>query len=165
MSPSILSARDVNKIAARSLAAVFESLLASAFRLLSRGSDCELLHRTSITVSHHTVMFMPSRSEDFGTAIKVVSVPTSAKDNRGLPASTILMDEEMGRVEAIVKSSALTALGTAAGAVLTTRLHFPVPPTSLLAFDAGKQVEPHVDLHIHAFPCIRWCVIVNCSKG
>ncbi|KAI6041921.1 hypothetical protein EDC04DRAFT_2564961 [Pisolithus marmoratus] len=139
--------------------------MASVFRHLSSGSAYASPHRTSITMCHHTALFMPSRVENIGTAIKVVSVPTSAEDKRGLPASTILLDEETGRVSAILNASALTALRTAAGSVLATRLLLSEPPTSLVAFGAGKQVEAHVDLHIRAFPSIKRCAIVNRSKN
>ncbi|KAI6149841.1 NAD-binding protein [Pisolithus tinctorius] len=148
MSLLILSAQDVNTITATLPSAELEALMASVFRRLSSGSHYASPQRTSITMSHHTALFMPSRIEDIGTAIKVVSVPTSADDKRGLPASTIFLDEESGRVEAILNASALTALRTAAGSVLATRLLLSEPPGSLVAFGTGKQIEAHVDLHI-----------------
>ncbi|KAI5987096.1 hypothetical protein EDD15DRAFT_2296040 [Pisolithus albus] len=74
------------------------------------------------------------------------------------------MDEETGCVKAIVNASALTALRTAAGSVLATRL-LSKPPISLVAFGAGKQIEAHVDLHIRAYPSIKRCVIVNRSRN
>ena len=55
----------------------------------------------------------------FGTAMKVVSVPSaSAPDEikqKGLPASTIVLDEITGEVKALVNASKLTALRNAAG--------------------------------------------------
>ncbi|KAI5992568.1 NAD-binding protein [Pisolithus orientalis] len=115
MSLLVLSAQDVSTITAALPSAELEALMASVFRRLSSGSHYTSPQRTSITMTHHTALFVPSRVEDIGTAIKVVSVPTSADDKRGLPASTILLDEETGRVKAIVNASALTALRTAAG--------------------------------------------------
>ncbi|KAI6144407.1 NAD-binding protein [Pisolithus tinctorius] len=165
MSLLVLSAQDVDTITAALPSAELEALMASVFRRLSSGSHYASPQRTSITMSHHTALFMPSRVEDVGTAIKVVSVPTSANDKRGLPASTILLDEESGRVEAIVNASALTALRTAAGSVLATRLLLSEPPSSLVAFGAGKQIEAHVDLHIRAFPSLKRCTIVNRSMN
>ncbi|KAI6112594.1 hypothetical protein F5141DRAFT_1003266 [Pisolithus sp. B1] len=139
--------------------------MASVFRRLSSESDYSSPHRTTIAMAHHTTLFMPSRVRDVGTAIKVVSVPTSTDDKRCLPASTVLMDEETGCVKAIVNASALTALRTAAGSVLATRSLLSKLPTSLVAFGAGKQIEAHVDLHIRAFPSIKRFVIVNRSKN
>ncbi|KAI6106082.1 hypothetical protein EDD16DRAFT_1632108 [Pisolithus croceorrhizus] len=75
------------------------------------------------------------------------------------------MDEETGCVKAIVNASALTALRTAAGSVLATRSLLSKPPTSLVAFGAGKQIEAHVDLHIRAFPSIKRFVIINRSRN
>ncbi|KAI6032327.1 NAD-binding protein [Pisolithus microcarpus] len=165
MSLLVLSAQDVNAITATFSSAKLEALMASVFRRLSTGSDYALPHRTTIAMSHHTALFMPSWVKDVGTAIKVVSVPTSTDDKRGLPASTVLMDEETGCVKAIVNASALTALRTAAVSVLATRLLLSKPPISLVAFGTGKQIEAHVDLHIRAFPSIKRCVIVNCSRN
>ncbi|KAI6023552.1 NAD-binding protein [Pisolithus microcarpus] len=165
MSLLVLSAQDVNTITATFSSAELEALVASVFRRLSTGSDYASPHRTTIAMSHHTALSMPSRVKNVGTAIKVVSVPTSTDDKRGLPASTILMDEETGCVKAIVNASALTALRTAAGSVLATRSLLSNPPTSLVAFGAGKQIKAHVDLHIRAFPSIKRCVIVNRSKN
>lgn len=115
MSLLVLSAQDVNTITATFSSAELEDLMASVFHCLSTGSDYASPHRTTIAMSHHTALSMPSRMKNVGTAIKVVSVPTSTDDNRGLPASTVLMDEETGCVKAIVNASALTALRTAAG--------------------------------------------------
>lgn len=67
-------------------------------------------------MSAHHALFMPSRIASLGTTIKVVSVPTNPKDTRGLPASTFVMDEETGRVKAVVNAGGLTAVRTAAGA-------------------------------------------------
>ncbi|KAI6149859.1 NAD-binding protein [Pisolithus tinctorius] len=157
MSLLVLFAQDMNTIAAALPSAELEALMASVFRRLSSGSHYASPQRTSITMSHHTALFMPSRVEDIGTVIKVVSVLTSADGKRGLPASTILLHEESGRVEAIVNASALTALRTAAGSVLATRLLLSEPPSSL--------IDAHVDLHIHAFPSLKRCTIVNRSMN
>jgi ornithine cyclodeaminase len=50
-----------------------------------------------------------------GTSIKVVCIPTSLNDLRGLPASTLVLDEDTGAVKAILNATNLTALRNAAG--------------------------------------------------
>ncbi|KAH7914929.1 hypothetical protein BJ138DRAFT_999122 [Hygrophoropsis aurantiaca] len=134
--------------------------MASTFHRLTTGIGFTSPHRTSISMEQHTTLFMPSRVADMGTAIKVVSVPT-LPDIRGLPASTLVLDEVTGGVKAIVNARSLTALRTAAGSVLATRLLASKTPLKLLAFGAGKQIEAHVDLHIRAFSSIQSCIIVN----
>ncbi|KAI6117451.1 NAD-binding protein [Pisolithus croceorrhizus] len=152
MSLLVLSAQDVNSITATLPCAELEALMASVFRRLSSGSDYSSPHRTTIAMSHHTTLVYALAGEDIGTAIKVVSVPTSTDDKRGLPASTVLMDEE-------------TWLCEGDCSVLATRSLLSKPPTSLVAFGAGKQIEAHVDLHIRAFPSIKRFVIINRSRN
>ncbi|KAI5986431.1 NAD-binding protein [Pisolithus orientalis] len=170
MSLLILSAQDVDTITVALPSAELEALMASVFHCLSLGSHYASPQRTSITMSHHTALFMPSWVEDIRTAIKVVSVPTSANNKHGLPASTILLDKESRHVEVIVNVSALTALRTAAatlrhliGSVLATCLLLSELPSLLVTLSTGKQIEAHVDLHIHAFLSLKQCTIVNCS--
>ncbi|KAH7886693.1 hypothetical protein F5I97DRAFT_1936339 [Phlebopus sp. FC_14] len=135
--------------------------MASVFHRLSSGAGFTSPHRTSISMSRHTTLFMPARVADIGTTMKVVSVPTSREDKQGLPASTIVLDETTGCVKAIVNASTLTALRTAAGSVLATRLLISKQPTNLVAFGAGKQIEAHIDLHLCGFPSLKQCTIVN----
>ena len=92
-------------------------------------------HRTSIPSKNHSVLFMPARmvappqsdcqnvlSPSGTTTIKVVSVPyyssSTDLDPRGLPASTLVLDEDTGNVKAIVNARNLTALRTAAGVLV-----------------------------------------------
>jgi len=112
-------------------------------------------------MARHTAVFMPSRIPDIGTTIKVVSVPFSPDAPQGLPASTLVLDEATGRIKAIVNATALTALRTAAGSVLATRLLLPNVPKTLIAFGAGHQIKAHVDLHLRTFPSFEMCTIVN----
>ncbi|KAI6156885.1 NAD-binding protein [Pisolithus tinctorius] len=141
----ILSAQDVNTIIAALPSAELEAPMASEFRRLSSGSHYASPQKTSITMSHHTALFMPSRVEDIRTVIKVVS--------------------ESGHAEEIVNASAQTALRSAASSVLATHLLLSEPPSSLVAFGAGKQIEVHLDLHIRAFLSLKRCTIVNPSTN
>ncbi|KIO13802.1 hypothetical protein M404DRAFT_992030, partial [Pisolithus tinctorius Marx 270] len=135
----VLSAQDVNTITAALPSAELEAPMASVFRRLSSGSHYASPQRTSIAMTHHTALFMPSRVEDIGTAINVVSVPTSAD----VPAT----------------------LRHPIGPVFATRLLLSEPPSSLVAFGAGKQIEAHLYLHIHAFPSLKRCTIVSGSTN
>ncbi|KAG6328588.1 hypothetical protein ID866_10500 [Astraeus odoratus] len=166
MSLLVLSAQDVAAITASLKAEELEALMALVFHRLSSRSGYSSPHRTCITMPQHTALFMPSRVEEMGTAVKVVSVPSSVDDKRGLPASTMVLDEATGRVKAVVNASALTALRTAAGSVLATRLLLAKQqPTVLVTFGAGKQIEAHIDLHIRGFPSLTQCNIVNRTRN
>ena len=71
-------------------------------------------HRLSIDSTQYKALFMPSRIEGYFTAIKVVSIPTNNKAS-GLPASTLILEEETGAVRALLNATSLTALRNAAG--------------------------------------------------
>lgn len=126
MSLLILSSSDVEQITSNFPISLLQSLMAQVFHTLSSSSDplnsdpsekiIDTPHRTTIAMSSHHALFMPSRIASLGTTIKVVSVPTNPRDTRGLPASTFVMDEETGRVKAVVNAGGLTAVRTAAGA-------------------------------------------------
>jgi hypothetical protein len=47
-------------------------------------------HRISVLISGHTALCMPARPAPFGTAIKVVSFPTSSSDTRGYPSIPVV---------------------------------------------------------------------------
>ncbi|KIO04931.1 hypothetical protein M404DRAFT_26004 [Pisolithus tinctorius Marx 270] len=140
----ILSAQDVNTIIAALPSAELEAPMASEFRRLSSGSHYASPQKTSITIRF---------------------CPTSPEDKCGLPTSTTLLDEESGHAEEIVNASAQTALRSAASSVLATHLLLSEPPSSLVAFGAGKQIEVHLDLHIRAFLSLKRCTIVNPSTN
>lgn len=117
MSFLVLSAPDVDAVVSELQLNDLEALMASVFYRLSTRSDYASPHRTSISMSRHTALFMPSRMPDLGTTIKVVSIPSLPEARKGLPASTLVLDEVTGCVKAIVNATALTALRTAAGAI------------------------------------------------
>src|SRR5260221_6634095 len=91
--------------------------------------------RLSLPMSNHTALFMPARitanipdpSNDLpkpgNTAIKVVCVPHDATRFRGIPATTIVLDENTGKVKAIVNATKLTPLRNAAGLSLFFLVH------------------------------------------
>lgn len=68
----------------------------------------------------YTTLVMPSSVANYGTTVKLVSVPNPAQTQptasapRGLPATTVVVDESTGAVKAVVNARALsirTALG------------------------------------------------------
>lgn len=117
MSILVLSAQDVDNVISELEPNDLETLMASVFHRLSSSSDYASPHRTSISMARHTALFMPSRVPDLGTTIKVVSIPSPGAQ-QGLPASTLILDEVTGSTKAIMNATALTALRTAAGAIL-----------------------------------------------
>jgi hypothetical protein len=75
--------------------------------------------RTTVHSANHATLFMPSRiSTAGGTGIKVVSVPLSDSNKAGLPATTMVLNEVTGAVDAIVNAKQLTAVRNAAGMTL-----------------------------------------------
>ncbi|KAH9165874.1 hypothetical protein EDB89DRAFT_2007259 [Lactarius sanguifluus] len=112
----------------------------------------------------HRVLFMPARIADIGTTIKVVSVPLLSGDTRGIPASTLVLDEKSGATKALVNARALTALRTAAGSVLATLILHP-PATAkfrhLVAFGAGLQISSHIRQFLDTYPTIARITVIN----
>ncbi|KAG2113426.1 uncharacterized protein F5147DRAFT_607973 [Suillus discolor] len=166
MSFLIITAADVSRIVSSIHHSRLENLMAFVFHTLSSGSGFDAPLREAITMAQHNALFMPARVQGLGTSIKVVSIPRHPVDQGGLPASSLVLDETTGGIRAIVNARQLTALRTAAGSLLATRLLLSVrDPTTLLAFGAGKQIEAHVDLHLRAYSTIKTCTIVNKSNN
>lgn len=175
MSTLILSASDVAKLVNDIPPIRLIELMKEAFQALSQADITDLSssiqspHRTSIETQKHTTLFMPSRLPSQGTAIKIVSVPKGPSD-AGLPATTLLMDEETGSVKAIINAGSLTALRTAAGSLLATSLlqpreANPTEPKTMVLFGAGQQVEAHAKLFLSYYgsESIGHCYIINRS--
>jgi len=161
MSLLVLDAKDVDAVVSELRSDDLETLMASVFHRLSSGSNYASPHRTSISMAGRTALFMPSRVPDIATTMKVVSIPTTRGSQQGLPASTIVLDEVTGCVKAIVNATTLTALRTAAGSVLATRLLISKAPKTLVAFGAGNQIKAHADLLLRAFSSFESCIVVN----
>ena len=128
MSLLVLTAPDVEKLIATFDPDELVDLMKQVFIALSppskglSGSDLQTKiyqpQRISIPTTNHTALFMSARWTDStvgGTSIKTVCVPRSRGDSNGLPASTLVLDEETGAVKAIVNARSLTALRNAAG--------------------------------------------------
>ncbi|EIW78001.1 NAD(P)-binding protein [Coniophora puteana RWD-64-598 SS2] len=179
MSLLVLSASDVDRITVNLSPTGLIQSMVDVFSTVSRSSSPSaeeaycLPHRTTINMSHHKSLFMPSRVASIGTAIKIVSVPTSpVAQSGGLPASTLVLDEQTGRAKAIVNARSLTALRNAAGSALATKLalSFPRPrrdyePRVLVLFGAGQQIAAHAHLFLRVFPSLKECHIINRSDN
>lgn len=73
--------------------------------------------RTPLRMPHHTGLFMPARFHS-DTTCKIVSVPAAdalSSVKKGLPAATVVLDGDSGRIRAMVQAAKLTAVRTAAG--------------------------------------------------
>ncbi|OSC98628.1 NAD-P-binding protein, partial [Trametes coccinea BRFM310] len=172
MSLLVLSAADVAKVTATFSPDELVSLMANVFSKLSeRRREIIQPHRVSVGMQHHTSLFMPCRMCSTGTTMKVVSVPMSDAPKevkeKGLPATTIVMDEQCGRVKAVVNARRLTALRNAAGSLLSARIILPedAAPRHLLAIGAGAQIQAHLALFLTAYPSIETCTIFNRSRN
>ncbi|KAI7894407.1 uncharacterized protein EV154DRAFT_560360 [Mucor mucedo] len=115
--------------------------------------------RIGISTDSHKVLFMPSRL-DTTTSIKIVSVPTK-EGLSGLPATILVLDESTGCVQAVMNAGALTAVRTAAGSGLATRLYANPESKNLVVFGAGAQGRSHVDMMIAVRPSLERISIWN----
>ncbi|KAH9961972.1 NAD-P-binding protein [Russula dissimulans] len=164
----VLSAYDVDILSASFLPHHLRAIMARAFFALSHNDDprtgVTAPHRTNIDMLCHRALFMPARIANIGTAIKVVSVPSAPGDTRGLPATTLVLDENTGTAKAVINARSLTALRTAAGSLLATVLLYPPATasfTSLVAFGAGSQIKSHVTQLLATYPSISRVTIIN----
>ena len=126
MSLLVLSGANVDEVITKFTPDELVNLMAKVFYDLSASSSkapsdvsVNIPHRSTISSHNHNVLFMPARlAPQAGTAIKIVSVPTPTAPPdvraRGLPASTMVIDEHTGQVSAIVNAAKLTALRNAA---------------------------------------------------
>ena len=127
----VLSAEHVSLITASFTTDHLQSVVARAF--FSHSHNVQISpHRTAIDMPEHHVLFMPARISDLGTTIKVVSVPLLSGDTRGIPGSTLILDEKTGATKAILNARSLTALRTAAGKLrVDNSRRFNTTPTPL----------------------------------
>ncbi|KAH9933979.1 NAD(P)-binding protein [Epithele typhae] len=174
MSLLVLSAPDVLRVTQSFKPPELVALMAAVFARLSAPTPDPGLaqpHRTVLALAHHTALFMPARVSGAGTTLKVVSVPSpDAPEDvraRGLPASTLVLDERTGAVKAVVNARLLTALRNAAGSLLATQLLLPTDaaPTNIVAVGAGAQIQAHLNLFLVAYPTIKTCTIFNRTQN
>lgn len=132
------------------MARVFMDLHASYEAQETASNDVIIPHRSTVSSHNHHALFMPSRLAPLaGTAIKIVSVPTaqasaSVKAN-GLPASTVVLDEQTGEVAAVVNARKLTPLRNAASkfAAIPGKPNLLIPSTRrLVACQQHSRCKP-----------------------
>ncbi|BGP02352.1 hypothetical protein NBRC10513v2_006000 [Rhodotorula toruloides] len=119
--------------------------------------------RIATESANHKTLYMPSRlttADGSATAIKVVAVPKPTCTLPGLPATTLLFDEETGLTKAVVNAAELTGLRTAAASALATTILASPTSTSLVVFGSGTQAYYHARLVIQLFPSIKKATIV-----
>ena len=128
----VLSASDVARTTASFSPYELQCLMAEVFLTLTRQRlsledkdaanrpGTQVPHRTTVSMRNHKALWMPARlcsnhsPGEASTSIKIVCVPQGDRGG-GLPASTVVLDEETGRVKAVVNATKLTALRNAAG--------------------------------------------------
>lgn len=121
-------------------------------------AECQNPQRLAVDLRDHTALFMPARLGE-RTACKIVGVPKPAETSAaggggavaeaGIPGSTVLLDPLTAKVKAIVDSTVLTALRTAAGSAIATQQTHPVDSLErkealrLVIFGGGRQAYYH----------------------
>lgn len=144
MSLVVLSSSDVDAIISTFSPQDLQLLMAEVFALISSEDGRKRVSmppRIVLPTPNHTALFMPAHIQPCkisteassdpgisnpspdrrlptfalgGTAVKVVCVPAKS-DPRGLPGTTLVLDENTGGVKAVVNARSLTALRNAAG--------------------------------------------------
>lgn len=118
-------------------------------------------HRNTLTSPESFALFMPSRVANAGgMACKIVSIPSSGIG--GLPASTVVLNEKTGKVQAIVNARKLTSVRNAAGSALFVK-NFPGPRPlqNLIIYGSGAQARSHATVIIKVNPSIIDCTIIG----
>ncbi|KZS92094.1 NAD(P)-binding protein [Sistotremastrum niveocremeum HHB9708] len=155
MTLRIISSSDIGTITSSLPPSSLLPLMGQTFHAFSH-AQTTTPPRLSITSSNHTTLFMPSRIDSLSTtSVKVVSVPLDGGDKRGLPASTILLDESSGGVRAVMNARNLTAIRTAAGSALSTRIVDLEDPRRVVAFGAGAQIRAHLVILLDLYPTLK----------
>ncbi|PWN53840.1 NAD(P)-binding protein [Violaceomyces palustris] len=166
----VISYLDVKEVLSNQ-AHVFSSIRRSAgfHETTSKASVGEPLaiqnpHRTTIETKHHNVLFMPARL-NHSTTVKIVSVPKPNDQLAppGIRGTTLVIEEEGGRMKAVVNAESLTGLRTAAGSVLATSLiHDPSQskPEKVSIFGGGQQGLYHSLLLSQLYPSITTITFV-----
>jgi ornithine cyclodeaminase len=137
------------------------NLMADTFATFTNTPDLvQAPHRTTLQTPNHAVLYMPTRVDGMGTAMKVVGVPKNGKG--GLPSTILVMDEATGELRAVVNAAALTAIRTAAGESSFIRLNSD-HITSLSNLHCNL-IKYRMRTGYHAFGCARrieyahlWC--------
>lgn len=96
-----------------------------------------------------------------GSQVVSIRPGNAAKGMPTVPATIMLFDEVTGMPECVMDATYLTALRTAAGSGIATRLLAPPTASTVVVFGAGMQAEQHV----HAMCCVRPISHGTCPRG
>ncbi|ORY34322.1 hypothetical protein BCR39DRAFT_517682 [Naematelia encephala] len=160
----ILSASDISSVLPDIPTQTLLASQSTVFQSLSaKSASIQTPHRATLSSDEQTVLVMPGKA---GTdmAVKIVSVPCGSSSD-GLPASTVVIDSESGKVTGLVNARLLTALRNAAGSALFLQ-EFPNPsvPTNIVLFGSGAQSQAHANLLLTLYPSLKSCTIVVRSE-
>lgn len=115
--------------------------------------------RLTLTMPHHTQLFMPARTSS--SVVKIVSVPLPGAPVGGIPGVNLLFDDATGKVTHVVNSTCLTALRTAAGSLLSSVLECEREGVrGIVVFGDGAQGVFHVWLHLRYFTHVESVTLV-----
>ncbi|KAL0245709.1 hypothetical protein I308_104844 [Cryptococcus tetragattii IND107] len=161
----VLSGSEVDQILDRMDPDVLLASQQDVFSAFSDSSNDEgtiqTPHRNTLTSPESFALFMPSRAANAGgMACKIVSIPSSGIG--GLPASTVVLNEKTGKVQAIVNARKLTSMRNAAGSALFVK-NFPGPRPlrNLVIYGSGAQARSHATVIIKVNPSITNCTIIG----
>jgi len=164
MATRVLTGTDVQKVVDEFSAEELVEMTSELFQLVSLKNGITTPHRLSIDTGPQVSLFMPSLVQSTSLAIKIVSVPKTG--SAGIGATTLVIDQGSGQVKGIVNARKLTALRTAAGSALATKLLANPDSQTLVVFGAGAQMEEHVNLLVVAlYPSVKSCTIINRSQN
>lgn len=166
----VLSGADVDQVLNSTSAETLIAGQAQAFKAFSVGLDVtppaiQTPHRISLFSPENLLLFMPSRVvSGGGMACKIVAVPTKSGTG-GLPASTLVLDEKTGKVQAVVNARRLTSMRNAAGSSLFLK-SFPGtrPLKNMVLYGSGAQARSHALVILEVFPSIEQCTVVGRSR-
>ncbi|GAA5862681.1 hypothetical protein JCM8547_003511 [Rhodosporidiobolus lusitaniae] len=169
MSLLVLSADDVATLTGALSASAFCAMLGKTMSAVSSfkvGEGVPAIHnplRIATESELHKNLYMPSRlttSDGPATAIKVVGVPKPNCKIPGLPATTLLFDEDTGLTRAVVNAAELTGIRTAAASALATKILADPSSTSVVVFGSGTQAYYHTRLILELFPSVSSATFV-----
>ncbi|KDE08865.1 hypothetical protein, variant [Microbotryum lychnidis-dioicae p1A1 Lamole] len=169
MSVLVLSAQHVADLVESLTASALANLIGRTMHAITKAAETPVEGvppvqnplRIATQSEFHKTLYMPSRlttSQNISmTAVKIVSVPDSQSPHAqvGLPGTTLLLDESTGQVKAMVNSSTLTGLRTAAASALATLILAAPTSQQLVVFGSGTQAYYHARLILELFPSIN----------
>ncbi|KAF9163394.1 hypothetical protein DFQ26_002554 [Actinomortierella ambigua] len=123
-----------------------------------RNQQTQTPQRISTTSKDHTTLYMPARIDSMTSVVKIVSIPLQSSPF-GLPGFSVVLDNDTAEARGLVNARLLTAVRTAAGSALATKMVLEArskttteEPLNLVVFGSGAQAKAHVQLIIQSVP-------------